>query len=243
MLPSLHLPIDEPDCRSTHCSPRTCCCSSTASSIWPRHESMSAEGSGQGSVAAAPRGHRVAAHHRSRCAAADVELQAQAEIDGVRLLASLAFEGYGPAIVPATSVPRWLKGDFHRVQVPELPRASRRLGAAPPPCAGHPDADACSRSARSSSPCKARSSRCARRHRGLPARPRRLASTSSLTACRASTSAIESSAQSVRRPRVRGTTGRVGRRRRRVARRCVDVGLVRQDRERGVRRRAPTACR
>ena len=55
-------------------------------------------------------------------AAADVELQAQAEIDGVRLLASLAFEGYGPAIVPATSVPRWLKGDFHRVPVPELPR-------------------------------------------------------------------------------------------------------------------------
>jgi len=55
-------------------------------------------------------------------AAAAVELQAQAEIDGVRLLASLAFEGYGPAIVPATSVPRWLKGDFHRVQVPELPR-------------------------------------------------------------------------------------------------------------------------
>ena len=55
-------------------------------------------------------------------AAADVELQAQAEIDGVRLLASLAFEGYGPAIVPATSVPRWLKGDFQRVPVPELPR-------------------------------------------------------------------------------------------------------------------------
>ncbi|HEY0521020.1 MAG TPA: LysR family transcriptional regulator [Ilumatobacteraceae bacterium] len=55
-------------------------------------------------------------------AAGDVELQAQAEIDGVRLLASLAFEGYGPAIVPATSVPRWLKGDFHRVAVPELPR-------------------------------------------------------------------------------------------------------------------------
>jgi DNA-binding transcriptional LysR family regulator len=54
--------------------------------------------------------------------AADVELRAQAEIDGVRLLASLAFEGYGPAIVPATSIPRWLKGDFRRVAVPELPR-------------------------------------------------------------------------------------------------------------------------
>jgi molybdate transport repressor ModE-like protein len=51
-----------------------------------------------------------------------VELQAQVEIDGVRLLASLAFEGFGAAIVPATSIPRWLKGDFKRIVVPELPR-------------------------------------------------------------------------------------------------------------------------
>lgn len=49
-------------------------------------------------------------------------LRAQAEIDGVRLLASLAFDGYGAAIVPATAVPRWLTGDFRRIQVPELPR-------------------------------------------------------------------------------------------------------------------------
>jgi DNA-binding transcriptional LysR family regulator len=53
---------------------------------------------------------------------AGVELQPQVEIDGVRLLTSLAFEGYGAAIVPATSVPRWLKGDFKRIAVPELPR-------------------------------------------------------------------------------------------------------------------------
>ncbi len=51
-----------------------------------------------------------------------VELQPQVEIDGVRLLTSLAFEGFGAAIVPATSVPRWLKGDFKRITVPELPR-------------------------------------------------------------------------------------------------------------------------
>ena len=56
------------------------------------------------------------------CGAVDTELTAQAEIDGVRLLASLAFEGYGAAIVPATAIPRWLKGDFKRVAVPELPR-------------------------------------------------------------------------------------------------------------------------
>jgi DNA-binding transcriptional LysR family regulator len=51
-----------------------------------------------------------------------VELQAQVEIDGVRLLTSLAFEGFGAAIVPATAVPRWLRGDFKRIAIPELPR-------------------------------------------------------------------------------------------------------------------------
>lgn len=52
----------------------------------------------------------------------DVSLRAQAEIDGVRLLASLAFDGYGAAIVPATAAPKQLDGDFKRVMVPELPR-------------------------------------------------------------------------------------------------------------------------
>jgi len=51
-----------------------------------------------------------------------VALQAQAEIDGVRLLASLAFEGFGAAIVPASAVPGWLKGNFVRITVPDLPR-------------------------------------------------------------------------------------------------------------------------
>ncbi len=51
-----------------------------------------------------------------------VMLSVQAEIDGVRLMASLAFEGFGAAIVPATAIPRWLKGDFARVEVPGLPR-------------------------------------------------------------------------------------------------------------------------
>jgi DNA-binding transcriptional LysR family regulator len=52
----------------------------------------------------------------------DVTLRAQAEIDGVRLLASLAFDGYGAAIVPATAVPRQFDGRFSRITVPELPR-------------------------------------------------------------------------------------------------------------------------
>lgn len=53
---------------------------------------------------------------------AGVTLRAQAEIDGVRLLASLAFDGFGAAIVPATAAPKQVDGDFRRILVPELPR-------------------------------------------------------------------------------------------------------------------------
>lgn len=71
-------------------------------------------------------------------ASADITLRAQAEVDGVRLLASLAFTGFGAAIVPATAVPEWLEGSFHRITVPELPRrvvafARRRRPAASAP--------------------------------------------------------------------------------------------------------------
>lgn len=51
-----------------------------------------------------------------------IALTPQAEIDGVRLLASLAIDGFGPSIVPATAIPTWLTGDFSVVSLPELPR-------------------------------------------------------------------------------------------------------------------------
>jgi molybdate transport repressor ModE-like protein len=50
-----------------------------------------------------------------------LRLRAQAEIDGVRLLTSLAFDGFGPAIVPATAIPAWLQGNFSRIELPQLP--------------------------------------------------------------------------------------------------------------------------
>jgi DNA-binding transcriptional LysR family regulator len=51
-----------------------------------------------------------------------VTLTVKAEIDGVRLMTSLAFEGFGAAIVPATAIPNWLTGEFSRITVPGLPR-------------------------------------------------------------------------------------------------------------------------
>jgi molybdate transport repressor ModE-like protein len=58
---------------------------------------------------------RAAAAHR-------VTLRVKAEVDGVRLLASLALDAYGPTIVPATAVPKWVPDGFERVRVPELPQ-------------------------------------------------------------------------------------------------------------------------
>ena len=67
-------------------------------------------------------------------AAAGIKLVPKAELDGVRLMASLTFEGHGPAILPATAVPQWLpQGVWKPVVVPGLPRrtvglAQRRRG-------------------------------------------------------------------------------------------------------------------
>jgi LysR family hydrogen peroxide-inducible transcriptional activator len=57
-------------------------------------------------------------------AAAGIELQAKAEVDGLRLIATLAFQGFGAAIVPATAAPDWLEGSWRRVPVDGLARRS-----------------------------------------------------------------------------------------------------------------------
>ncbi len=57
-----------------------------------------------------------------------VTLIPAAEIDGLRLIASLAFEGYGPAILPATAIPSFLRDQFRPVPIAGLPR--RRVGVA-----------------------------------------------------------------------------------------------------------------
>jgi len=64
----------------------------------------------------------------AEAARAGVTLLPLAEIDGMRLIASLAFEGFGPAILPATAVPEWLEGRWGRIEIAEL--APRQVGLA-----------------------------------------------------------------------------------------------------------------
>jgi LysR family hydrogen peroxide-inducible transcriptional activator len=59
---------------------------------------------------------------------ARITLRPAMELDGVRLIAALAFDGYGPAILPATAVPGHLRGRFPVLPVDGLPR--RHVGVA-----------------------------------------------------------------------------------------------------------------
>jgi DNA-binding transcriptional LysR family regulator len=61
-------------------------------------------------------------------AAAGVSLIPKAELDGLRLIASLTFDGYGPAVLPATAIPPRLEGMYLRIPVHGLPY--RRVGVA-----------------------------------------------------------------------------------------------------------------
>jgi DNA-binding transcriptional LysR family regulator len=59
------------------------------------------------------------------CRAAGVGLTPRAELDGVRLIASLTLRGYGPAILPATGAGEGMRG-FSKISVEGLPR--RKVG-------------------------------------------------------------------------------------------------------------------
>lgn len=59
---------------------------------------------------------------------AGVTLRSSMELDGLRMIASLTFDGHGPSILPATAVPMHLRPQFSLLPIEGLPR--RRVGVA-----------------------------------------------------------------------------------------------------------------
>ena len=51
------------------------------------------------------------------------------ELDGLRTLASLVFDGYGPGIMPATAVPEHMRSSFRLLDIEGLPRRTVGLVA------------------------------------------------------------------------------------------------------------------
>ena len=60
----------------------------------------------------------------AEAAAVGVTLRPRAEVDGLRLIATLVFQGFGAAIIPATAAPPMLEGRWDRVNVEGLTRRS-----------------------------------------------------------------------------------------------------------------------
>jgi len=59
---------------------------------------------------------------------AGVTLRPATELDGIRLIASLTFDGYGPSILPSTAVPAHMRDHFRLLPLEGFPR--RRVGVA-----------------------------------------------------------------------------------------------------------------
>jgi hypothetical protein len=90
-------------------------------------------------------GSRYRALLDERCAAAGVVLKPKAEIEGLRLIASLAFTGFGAAILPASAAPfdggdRWGGTTHYRHRRPDRGAGASTkadaLGGGPHRCAG-----------------------------------------------------------------------------------------------------------
>lgn len=119
----VHLPVDEPEVTTIPLFAEDLVLLVHNRHALPEHDTMHLAELANVPLLLPPTGTALRRVIDRAAASANVELTAQAEIDGARLLASLAFEGYGPAIVPATAIPRWLRDEFfRRVAVPELPR-------------------------------------------------------------------------------------------------------------------------
>ncbi len=60
-----------------------------------------------------------------------IRLVPRAEVDSTRLIASLTFEGYGPAILPATAVPTYIQDRWATISIRQMP--NRLVGVAQRP--------------------------------------------------------------------------------------------------------------
>ena len=118
----VHFPIDDPELQLVPLFSEELVLLVNNKHPWAKLETISLEELATQPLLLAPRNTALRRIIDRAAGAQRLAFTPQAEIDGVRLLTSLAFEGFGPAIVPATAIPAWIKGDFTRVSIPQLPR-------------------------------------------------------------------------------------------------------------------------
>lgn len=118
----VHFPIDEPELTVEPLFSEEIVLLAHPKFAWANVEEISLAELATHSLLLAPRNTELRRIIEKSAASKRLALNAQAEIDGVRLLASLAIDGFGPTIVPSTAVPRLSAESLHVVKIPELPR-------------------------------------------------------------------------------------------------------------------------
>ena len=109
----VNLPVDDPEIDSAPLFEEELVLLATRESPLADRESVSFADLAGHPLVLPPKGTALRQDLDAEARRTGVTLLPQAEIDGVRLMASLAFEGYGSTIVPTTAVPGWFKGDLH----------------------------------------------------------------------------------------------------------------------------------
>jgi molybdate transport repressor ModE-like protein len=114
----VHFPIDDPELQLVPLFSEELVLLVNNKHPWAKLETISLEELATQPLLLAPRNTALRRIIDRAAGAQRLAFTPQAEIDGVRLLTSLAFEGFGPA----TAIPAWITGDFTRVSIPQLPR-------------------------------------------------------------------------------------------------------------------------
>ena len=129
----VNLPVDDPDIELTRLFEEDLILVAPTGHPLAEHDEVSLAALADHELLLTPPGTSIRVDLDEAATAAGVELRAKAELDGVRLIASLAFEGFGAAVLPASAVPAYLDGEWRLVAIRGLNRrqvalARRRRG-------------------------------------------------------------------------------------------------------------------
>lgn len=129
----LNLPIEDPDVDVTRLFEEDLVVVAPTGHPLAEDDSVTLEALADHELLLTPQGTSIRVDLDAAAAAAGVQFKAKAELDGVRLIASLAFEGFGAAVLPASAIPAYFQGDWRVVGIEGMPRrqvalARRRRG-------------------------------------------------------------------------------------------------------------------
>ena len=124
----LNLPLSEPELASEPLFDEERILIVPKSHVLAKHDRVTLKDLADHQIVLPPQGTQFRQEVDAAAEELGIELEPAAELDGMRLLASLAFQGYAPALVPATAAPYGDGDDWKIVNVDDM--STRSVGLA-----------------------------------------------------------------------------------------------------------------